>query len=351
MKDVSGIFQFMLDLSPSRKGQRQLSAGSNLLQRFLINKIPSGSWDSHMHVVSAGSWEPIPLTNTVYHADYMETYTDMGCNFQIDPVKYPLAKGALYNPKSHLLPEAIQIEASVGIRNIVLVQPSIYETDNSCLLEALQALGPRYGRAVVAFDYETIDPSTLETWHQWGVRGVRVNTQSIRKHMSDDELATTLRRYADVIRPYNWVLQLYVPLATATVLEKIVPELGVIVCLDHFGSPDLSEHSYNGDPYNLPGFRSLVNLLLQGNTYVKLSAPYRISRDKEWKDLEPVAKELLKVAGMHRTIFASDWPHTRFEGLDIKPYMETLLEWCGHDEVLIERVFKGNAETLWGIEP
>jgi predicted TIM-barrel fold metal-dependent hydrolase len=205
---------------------------------------------------------------------------------------------------------------------------------------------------VVAFDCETIDHPTLERWHQWGVRGVRVNTQSVEKHMDEEELTTTLRRYADIIRPYNWVLQLYVPLGTAVVLEKIVPELGVKLCLDHFGSPDLGNshrHPQEKDPYNLPGFRSLVNLLVQGNTYVKLSAPYRLSRDGAWSDLEPVARELLRVAGMTRAVFASDWPHTRFEGLDIRPYMEKLLEWCGHDDVLVRRVFKGNAETLWGI--
>lgn len=87
------------------------------------------------------------------------------------------------------------------------------------------------------------------------------------------------------------------------------------------------------------------------NTYVKLSAPYRISKDETLKDLEPLAKELLRVAGMSRAVFASDWPHTRYEGLDIKPYIKTLLEWCGHDEALIERVFKRNAENLWDVEP
>lgn len=238
----------------------------------------------------------------------------------------------------------------MGLRNIVLVQPSIYGNDNTCMLDALRALGPRHGRAVVAFDPETIGASTLEHWHQLGVRGVRINTQSIGKHMEEGELVTTLHKYADIIRPYNWVMQLYVPLHTAIVLETVVPKLGVRVCLDHFGSPGLNDHSHIADPYMLPGFRSLINLLLQGNTYVKLSAPYRICEVGTWKDLEPVAKELVRVAGMSRTVFASDWPHTRFEGLDIKPYMETFLEWCGDDDALIERVFKGNAETLWGIE-
>lgn len=125
------------------------------------------------------------------------------------------------------------------------------------MLDALRALGPRHGRAVVSFDPESIDASTLDDWHQLGVRGVRFNTKSIDKHLTEKELSITLRRYADIIRPYNWVLQVYVPLDTVTVLEKIVPELRVRVCLDRFGSPpSLHDRLPNGqDPYNLPGFR------------------------------------------------------------------------------------------------
>ncbi|KAL3462526.1 hypothetical protein BJX64DRAFT_288214 [Aspergillus heterothallicus] len=346
MKRISFLLKLLPNVVFLQKKPSSVLTRPSTEKRALIEKVPVGSWDSHMHVVS------IMLNGT----DTISLAALLICNInysQIDPVNYPLAKGALYTPQPHLLPDALRFEQSTAIRNIVLVQPSIYGTDNSCLLDALRILGPRRARAVVAFDPETIDRLTLDQWHLWGVRGVRVNTQSIGKHMCSEELAVTLQRYANIIRPYNWVLQLYVPLETAVVLEKIVPGLGVTVCLDHFGSPDLiscCRPAHNNDPYRLPGFRSLVNLLSQGNTYVKLSAPYRISRGEGRDDLEPVARELLRVAGMNRAVFASDWPHTRFEGLDIKPYMEELLEWCGNDEALIQRVFRGNAERLWGIE-
>lgn len=332
-KGLSGLSHLIWGFFYLRKGQ-QHHPGRIVLRT--LERIPRGSWDSHMHVVS-------DLDKSLQSPHPLISYT------QVDPSTYPLAADALYTPKPHLLSQALRFEASTGIRKVVLVQPSIYGTDNSCLLDALRVLGPRHGRAVVAFDCEAIDTITLTKWHQWGVRGVRVNTQSIGKHLDGEELAATLRRYADIIRPYNWVLQLYVPLATAILLEDIVPQLGVRVCLDHFGSPDFLGVSYTDDPdpYSLVGFRSLVKLLRQGSTYVKLSAPYRISQDNAWRDLEPVARELLKVAGMSRAVFASDWPHTRFEGLDIKPFVEALLDWCGDDNALIERVFKCNAEELW----
>ena len=191
---------------------------------------------------------------------------------------------------------------------------------------------------------------------------MRINLQSVGLGSSLDakELKTMLQTYADVIRPLGWVLQLYVPLEMAVLLEKIVPNLGVRVVLDHFGSPDLNckREVESKDPYTIPGFTSLINLLQAGNTFVKISAPYRLTCPSPnqppspacQRDLDVIGKELLGVAGMDRVVFASDWPHTRFEGLDIKPFVRTVMEWCEWDELLIERVFRGNAEALWDAE-
>lgn len=286
-------------------------------KRSFLDKIPPNSWDSHMHVV--------------------------------DPINYPLVADAHYVPKTHLLSEALRFESTVGLRNIVFVQPSVYGNDNTCLLNALRQLGPHRGRAVVTFDPCTTSMSTLQEWHRIGVRGVRVNLQSVGKTMDSAELESTLQRYADIIRPLGWVLQIYVPLATSIVLEDIVPKLRVKVCLDHFGYPTLSSTSLCSrfdDPYLVPGFDSLIRLLRQGNTFVKMSAPYRISKDMG-QALEPMAMELLRVAGNSRVLFATDWPHTRFEGLDIRPFVERVIEWCGNDDVLIDRIFRSNAEELW----
>src|SRR5699024_2375746 len=162
--------------------------------------------------------------------------------------------------------------------NIVLVQPSIYGTDNSCLLEALKNLGPSRGRGVVVIDWATTTPSQLAEWHALGVRGVRVNLKSVDKVMGEQELEETLLRHAEVVRPLGWMVQLWVPLHMLSMLERIVPRLGVKVCIDHFGRPDLSSVTWeNGnssslDPYSLPGFSSLVSLLRAGKTYVKISA-------------------------------------------------------------------------------
>ncbi|ORY63361.1 uncharacterized protein BCR38DRAFT_394242 [Pseudomassariella vexata] len=287
-----------------------------------LNRMPKDAWDSHMHVV--------------------------------DPTAYPLSADAAYTPSSHTVEEAMDFEKSVGLDNIVLVQPSIYGHDNSCMLDAMRALGPSRCRGVVSLDPRKTSPATLQKWHDLGVRGARINLQSVGKSLDGPELEAALMQYAEVLRPLQWTIQLYVPMRMITLLEPIVPKLGVRICIDHIGHPTLpgpDEYQETQDPYKLPGFESLIRLLEEGQTFVKLSAAYRISAAKDgMSDLAPIAQEILRVAGKRRVVFATDWPHTRFTGLDIRPWMEQVLEWCGNDDKLIDRVFRGNAEDLWMVK-
>lgn len=286
----------------------------------LSQRIPLGTWDSHMHVV--------------------------------EPQRFPVATNAVYQPTAHTLDEALAFESSLGIKNVVLVQPSVYGTDNSCLLDALTTIGPSRGRGVVVIDPTKIPTDTLAYWHSLGVRGVRVNLQSVGRILSESELAETLLRHADAIRSFGWVIQLYLPLEMVPLLQRIVPQLGgVKICIDHFGSPDIPVPLCNVrrqtvfDPYGLPGFSSLMSLLCKGETYVKISAPYRLSRDEHFKDLEAMMGEFLRAAP-HRVVYATDWPHTRFTGVDIKPFTELCLQLCSGDTGLVDRVFYRNAEEM-----
>lgn len=285
------------------------------------HRIPSGTWDSHMHVV--------------------------------DPQRFPVSPTAVYTPSKHTIEEAMAFESSLGIGKIILVQPSIYGTDNSCLLEALRHVGPSRGRAVVVIDPATIDSQTLADWHSMGVRGVRVNLKSVDTVLDERDLAEVLLQHAQVIRSLGWVIQVYVSLDMVPMLEKIVPQLGVKLCIDHFGSPDLTraDSPLQGaspfDPYSLAGFSSLISLLQAGETYVKISAPYRLSKDGQYRDLEVMAREFLRVAP-ERVLYATDWPHTRFAGMDIEPFTETCLRLCESVPGLADRVFRRNAEEMMG---
>ncbi|KAL2853384.1 hypothetical protein BJY01DRAFT_74725 [Aspergillus pseudoustus] len=288
--------------------------GSGSYER-LRGRLPAKSWDSHMHVV-----EP----------------------------RYPVVADAAYKPTPHTIYDAMAFESSVGIENIVLVQPSIYGYDNSCLLDALRHIGPSRGHGVVVIDAANTDIKTLKEWHSLGVRGVRVNFKSSGKVPSRDELRQKLVEQARVIRPLGWMIQVHTSMSMIPLLEEIIPELGVKVCIDHFGGPELRKVMWErGDsfkPYSLEGFSSLISLLEAGRTYVKISAPYRLSKDEGYRDLEIMVKELLGHAP-NRVLYATDWPHTRFSGIDLGPFTELCFRACG-SQAVVERVFRLNAEEL-----
>ncbi|KAH8812114.1 amidohydrolase 2 [Xylogone sp. PMI_703] len=278
--------------------------------------LPEGSWDSHMHV--------------------------------FDPKLQSYGDNTPYQPIPSTLSDALRFEASLGLRNIVLVQPSTYGFDNTCILDALEKIKPESTRrGVVGFDPDTIQFSTLRQWHALGVRGVRVNLKSAETKIDPTELERMLRKYANHIRPLGWVLQLYIPMEMIPTVERFLPDLDVKVCFDHFGSPNLS--SSGNDPYKLAGFKSLVSILNRGKTYVKVSAAYRITNDPCMSDLEPLAKELIRLAGKKYLVFATDWPHTRFNNTDINPFIKACIEWCDGDQELISRIFRYNAEELWDV--
>lgn len=158
-------------------------------------------------------------------------------------------------------------EHSIGCDHVVMVQPSIYGTDNTLLVESLKAYGPERARGVVVFDVENTTAAQLAEWNRVGVRGVRINLQSINATESVDELERTLKAHAEAVKPFDWVLQLYAPMELIPSIETFVPTLGVRIVFDHFGDPKMPqpiEDPQKLDPYSVEGFGAMVRLLKQG---------------------------------------------------------------------------------------
>lgn len=58
-------------------------------------------------------------------------------------------------------------------------------------------------------------------------------------------------------------------------------------------------------------------------------------------------------AAPERLLIASDWPNTRYVGeIDNDAWLQMVLKWCEEldGQRAVERVFKDNAEKLWGFE-
>lgn len=267
----------------------------------------------------------------------------------VDLTRFPAAQSGQYKPHSHTMADADAFFSPLGIRNMVIVQPSFYGTDNSCTLDGLQQLGPQRGRAVVQFDPAQTGRETLREWHARGVRGVRLNFKSVGAGVEATSLAASLHRYADAVREFGWVLELYIAMEDIPLLEPIVPELGegVKVCIDHFGHPSAAALATAQSVAVMPGFAALARMLREReNVWVKVSAAYRLDGNPKHPLIQSLGREILRLRP-DRCVFATDWPHTRFDGLDVTVYLHELLDWCEAEGVDVKRICVDNAEELF----
>ncbi len=90
-----------------------------------------------------------------------------------DPKKYPFFAGRTYTPPVASVDELRQLLAALRLERVVIVQPSVYGTDNSCTLDGMRALGSR-ARGVAVIDDKTTD-AELDAMGKAGIRGIRLN--------------------------------------------------------------------------------------------------------------------------------------------------------------------------------
>jgi len=237
-----------------------------------------------------------------------------------------------YTPPEATVAELVAFREGLGMARSVLVQPSVYGTDNSCMVDALHELGDSArGVAVVAPD---VADAELAALHAAGVRGIRINLESSGNR---DPQAVTARLglYAERLAPLGWHIQIYTALPVLAQAADAIAALPVPVVIDHYGLA-----AGTGQP----GFAALISLLRAGHVYLKMSAPYRLDAPPPYAVLEPVARRLIEEAPA-RLVWASDWPHTdRVPGraaTDLHPYrriddadiLSRFLGWCPDDAV------------------
>ena len=94
-----------------------------------------------------------------------------------DHDRFPYAPHRSYTPGPASVDDLLAFESRNGISRCVIVQPSVYGTDNACLTAALHRLGDR-ARGVAVIDPERTPDSALDALQRAGVRSVRVNLKT-----------------------------------------------------------------------------------------------------------------------------------------------------------------------------
>ena len=90
-----------------------------------------------------------------------------------DPQRVPFAASRTYTPESASVDELQALHRTLHVDRVVIIQPSVYGTDNSCTLDALKQLGTS-ARGIAVIDQQT-SSKALDEMDRAGVRGVRIN--------------------------------------------------------------------------------------------------------------------------------------------------------------------------------
>lgn len=256
------------------------------------------------------------------------------CHVHVFDPRFPLAGDRTYTPGRASGEQLDELHWRLGVSRAVLVQPSPYGTDNSCLLDQLRRRGER-ARGVVVFDPAAQPP--LREWHATGVRGARVNLATFAVQEPEAAIAP-LRAVAAAIADLGWHLQIFTGLSVVRALADELAALPVPVVFDHFALARAEAGA------GQPGFAELADLLRSGAAYVKLSAPHRISVAPEHADVAPMVRALV-AAAPDRALWGTDWPQTGgrartaanrltvepFEKIDDRVALARLLDWTGPD--------------------
>jgi 2-pyrone-4,6-dicarboxylate lactonase len=256
--------------------------------------------------------------------------------FSADP-KYPSVDSPLYTLPYGRLEHYLRLADWLGIGRMVLVQPSYYGTDNSCLVEALRVIGSR-GRGVVMLD-EAVPSVDLDLLHDSGVCAIRLDLFS-RSSLPREELIRYINRAVESARSRAWHIQFYSP---GWVVRDLIPffaTLEIDFVIDHMG------YMLEEDGLTERDFERLLTLFRAGNCWLKLSGPYRLAKHKGYEAVAPVAKAIV-AARPDRVLWGSDWPHIPDGSRDTGELLNLLLGWAP-DGATRQRILVDNPARLFG---
>lgn len=252
--------------------------------------------------------------------------------------RYPLLPDTHFVPHENPWHDYAKMLHSIGCERAVLVQPSVYGTDNSAIEDVLASRhGPDLRAiAVVAPD---VPDDELERLHTLGFRGIRLNLAAATKGLRLEHA----RALADRVQHLGWHLQVYADFNRQPEVGERLAALPVPVVIDHFGRVPAA-----GGPAS-PSFRALLRVLDSGNCWVKLSAPYFVSDQfPRYADVAPMAHTLL-TRSPERLLWGSDWPHASArERMPADADLVDLLGTWLPDETDRWRILVDNPARLYG---
>lgn len=217
---------------------------------------------------------------------------------------YPYYAKRTYTPPDSLLSAYQHMLTVLGFERAVLVQPSVYGTDNSAMLDAMKAAGPSFrGVAALADD---ISDEEIQRMHQAGVRGARLNIVDVKDRKPGTLPLRQLKELALRIKPFGWHMEFLMHVDEFPDLDQLLGDFPVDTVFGHVGymtSPALDNS----------GFQALMRLMKAGKAWIKLTGPYRISRLPLPHPDTNVFVHAIIAAASQQVVWGSDWPHVHIK--------------------------------------
>ncbi|BEI98444.1 hypothetical protein CcaverHIS631_0307430 [Cutaneotrichosporon cavernicola] len=293
--------------------------------------LPRGSWDTHFHIF---------------------------------PPSAPLAPNAPFTPPRIPLSEDERFHSQLGTPNRVLAH-SFALADLSSLEQWVGGSGAGERRALVLL---TDDMGADEIVHRQreGVRGIRAVTKAEDAKGKAREIKSMMERLQEA--GVRWTVAVQ-EAATPGVWDHLLAIVDTmpdqILMIDHLG---FLPGPWNQNPpliptaeecCKLPHVDAVLALLSRKNTYIKLSAPYRLT--SRYEALEGLVKAVAKAAP-ERIVWASDWPfvptpaeikaskergdtEVTFQPEDMPKWITLLREWLGED--LFNKMMVANPAKIY----
>ena len=257
--------------------------------------------------------------------------------------RYPYAERRVYTPPDALLPAYQHMLDALGVERAVLVQPSVYGTDNTVMLAAMAELGSTRCRGVAVVD-DDISDHELESLHEAGVRGVRINVVDVAEGKGVIPMQS-LAQLAGRVKRYGWHVEFLMHADEFPDLDRQFADFPVDIVLGHLGYMKADKG------VDQPGYQAMLRLMRQGKCWVKLTGPYRISNAPlPHADTLPYARALLEAAP-ERVLWGTDWPHVMVKTPmpNDADLADLLLDWV--PERYREQVLVANPAKLYGFTP
>lgn len=259
------------------------------------------------------------------------------CHFHIFDGPSPQVAERSYTAPSATLEAFHHLHSTLGISRSVIVQPSIYGTDNRTTLETCESV-PSMKAIVVVDDNAPAD--LLASYRDRGAVGCRVNML-----FGSNARIDNLARLAHAAADQGWHLQI---LGDVSALDETMSEfadLPVPVVFDHFG------HLAAGKGIDDPGFAALLRLVGDGKAWVKLSGSYRLGPTGPDTNgaVADLAAALLK-ANPDNLVWGSDWPHPAIPEPSMPndgTLLDMLADWVP-EATLRRRILVDNPARLYG---